>query len=136
MAGKNGKSQLQNFVKGQLHDAQKRWSGLENEAGKILKNLMARGQKSRKEMESLLHKLNAHDLNLLENPTVKRFGKRANKASVEVRKRLDTLHARVIEVSGAASQNQIKEISREINRLSKKVDSLTGKKADRDEVRA
>jgi len=136
MAGKNGKSQLQNFVEGQLHEAQKRWNGLENEAGKVLKNLVARGQKSRKELENLLHKLNAHDLNLLENPTVKQLGKRANKASVEVRKRLDTLHARVIEVSGVASQNQVREISREINRLSKKVDSLAGKKTDRDEVRA
>jgi polyhydroxyalkanoate synthesis regulator phasin len=127
---RNGKSshQLQEFVKDQIHEAQKRWHGLETEAGKVLKNLVSRGQKSRKELGGLLHKLNARDINLLENPTVKQLGKQANRATVAVRKRMDHLQARVLEVSGVASQTQVKEINKEINRLAKRVDSLLGKK--------
>jgi hypothetical protein len=137
MAARNGKShQIQDFVKDQLQEAQKRWSGLEAEAGKVLKNLMSRGQKSRKDLEGIIQKLNAGDLKLMENPTVKQLGRRANKATVEVRKRLDQLQSRVIEASGVASQTQVREITREINRLSKKVDSLLGKKTEKPEMRS
>lgn len=126
--------QLQEFVKDQIHEAQKRWNGLENEAGKVFKNLVSRGQKSRKELESLLLKLNTREINLLESPTVKQLGKRANKATVAVRKRMDQLQARVLQVSGVASQTQVKEINKEINRLAKRVDSLLGKKGASSEM--
>lgn len=143
MAAKESKSpsQLQDFVKGQIQEAHKRLNGLEEEASKVLKNLMARGQQSRREIEELLHKLNAREMKLLEakllkNPTVKQLGKRANQATTELRKQLDRVQTRVLEASGMATQSQVKEINKEINRLSKKVEALLStKKAEKSEVR-
>ena len=120
--------QLQDFVKGQLQEAHKRWSGFEEEAGKVLKNLMARGQQSRQELEDLLKKLNARELKVLESPRVKQLGKRAEQASLELRKRLDRVQAMVIEASGVATLDQVKEINKEINRLAKKVEALSSSK--------
>ncbi len=136
-AGSNG-SNLEGFVKGQLVEAQKRFVGLEKEAEKVLKNLAARGADSRKELEGLLGRINAGEFNPLENPRVQELGKRANQAGAEVKKRLDGLQTRVVEAVGVASQTQVKEINRELGKLSRKLDSLiSGKKpASKSEPRA
>ena len=41
---------------------------------------------------------------------------------MELRKRLDGLQTKVVEAVGVASQSQVKEINRELSRLSKKLD--------------
>jgi uncharacterized protein YukE len=142
---KNGSSsskatttQLETFVKGQLLEAQKRFAGLEKEAEKVLKNLAARGADSRKELEGLLGRINAGEFNPLESERVQQLGKKANQAGAEVKKRLDGLQTRVVEAVGVASQTQVKEINRELNKLSRKLDTLiTGKKpASKSEPRA
>lgn len=151
MAAKNGKGgapaqvqQVQQFVKGQLEEAQKRFAGLEEEAQRVLGNLLERGRESRKELEGLLAKFNAGELKLLENDAVKNWTQRAGQAGTEVRKRVEDLQtrmgefqARVVEAAGVASQSQLKDLSRELHRLSKKVDALVGggKKAAKAEVR-
>ena len=119
---------VQGFLKVQLEEAQKRLTQLEGEAQKVLKQLVARGQKSREEIEALLTKLSAAEL----APTVMR---KANEASVEVKKRLDALQTRVVEATGVASQSQVRAIGKELARLSKKVDSLVTRKG-KPEVRA
>jgi hypothetical protein len=145
MATKNGSkkaaaatNQLETFVKGQLGEAQKRFSGLEKEAEKVLKNLAVRGTESRKELEGLLGRINAGEFNPLESARVKQLGKKANQAGAEVKKRLDGLQTRVVEAVGVASQTQVKEINRELGKLSRKLDALiSGKKpASRSEPRA
>jgi hypothetical protein len=142
---KNGSSKkavaaggIETFVKGQLEEAQKRFAGLEKEAEKVLKNLAARGADSRKELEGLLGRLNAAEFNPLESARVQQLGKKATQAGVEVKKRLDGLQTRVVEAVGVASQTQVKEINRELGKLSRKLDSyLAGKKpASKSEPRA
>jgi hypothetical protein len=50
-------------------------------------------------------------------------------AGSELKKRFDGLQARLIEVTGVASQAQIRELNKELHRLAKKVDALVEKKA-------
>lgn len=125
--------EVQKFVKGQLEEAQKRWALLEDEAQKVVKNLVARGMESRKEIEGLLTRLNGPEQVAAEK--VKELSKRAGEARAELKKRLDGLQTRVVEAAGVASQSQVKAISRELTRLSKKLDTLVGKKP-KPEVRA
>lgn len=124
MAAKNGKAvasaQVQTFLKGQISEAQKALASLETEAEKVLAKIVARSRASRKELEALLPKDLSKDLT-----------KRATKASNVAKKRLDGLQTRVVEAVGVASQTQVREINRELTKLSKKLDAVltTGKKA-------
>lgn len=135
----NGTKQLQGFVKEQVVDVQKRLGAFETEAQKVLENLIARGRESRKEVEGLLQRFNGieklqggieqlRDLTSLDAASVKKIGKRATAATNEVKKRLDVIQTRVVETVGVASQQQVKEINRELVKLSKKLDALAGKK--------
>ena len=127
-------------------DAQKKLMAFETEAQKVLENLIDRGQKSRKEVEGLLQRFNGveklqggieqlRELNPLDAASMKKLGKKANAASQEVRKRIEDLQNKVIEGVGVASQAQVKEINKELIKLSKKLDSLVGKKGAAKEVR-
>lgn len=137
MASKNGKTvQIQDFVRGQITEVQKTFATLETEAEKALKNLLARGQESRKELESLVKRVNTGEFNPLETEAVQNVARKANQAGTEVLKRLDGLQSKVIEATGVASQAQIKELSKEISRLSRKVDTLLNKKGAKPEARS
>ena len=118
---KNGKANLQVFVKEQFADAQKRFAQFEGEAQKVLENLVGRARVSRKELEGFVQGRLDHlkDLRLL--------GK-ANASLSEVQKRLATVQTKVIESVGMASQAQVDQINRELARLSKKLDGMMGKK--------
>src|SRR5437870_3708272 len=107
-------TQVQAFVRTQVEEAQKRILAIEGEARKALDGLLEKGKESRKELEAFLKKFNAKDLKILENPTVKEIGKRAEAAGSELVKRLDSLQSRVIEVSGVASQSQIRQLNKEL----------------------
>lgn len=129
-------SQIQVFVREQLEEAQKRFSTFEADAEKALKHLLARGKEQRKELESFVRRFNANGEALLDAPAVRQISKRANQAGVQVRKRLDHLQARVVQAAGVASQAQVREINRELSKLSKKVESLVHKRASRSEASA
>ena len=118
---KNGKTNLQVFVKEQFADAQKRFAQFEGEAQKVLQNLMGRARVSRRELEGFVQDRLDH---LKDFPL---FGK-ANASLSEVQKRLATVQTKVIESVGVASQAQVNQINRELARLSKKLDGMMGKK--------
>jgi uncharacterized protein YPO0396 len=120
---KNG---VQGFMKGQLNVAQKRLGAFEAEAEKVLKNLIARGQDSRKELDALLERLSAAELKVL-NTSLRELAKRAQDVSQDARKKLEEFQARLFEVAGVASQNQVRALNRQLGKLSKRLDSLTGK---------
>jgi hypothetical protein len=107
--------QVQDFVKEQFEEAQKRIVAIEGEAKKALGNLVAKGKESRKELRGVLKRFNAKDLKFQD------FGKKAEEA-------IDAIQTRLIQVSGVASQSQIKELNKELHRLAKKVDGLLDKK--------
>jgi vacuolar-type H+-ATPase subunit H len=119
----NGKGRnLESFVKQQLEGAQKRIEGLENEAEKVLRDLKARSRGPAREVEKLLGQINPDTL--LENPKVKELGRKATQVRSELRKRLDGFQTKAVEAVGVASQAQVKELNRELSRLSKKLDQI------------
>ncbi|HEX8704935.1 MAG TPA: hypothetical protein VF815_39245 [Myxococcaceae bacterium] len=121
----NGKAQnLETFVKQQLGGAQKRLAGLEQEANKVLRTLKTRSKGSAREMEKFLGKVNSEAEALLDSPKVKELGRKATQVGSEVRKRLDGLQTKAVEAVGVASQAQVKELNRELSRLSKKLDQI------------
>lgn len=113
---------LESFVKQQLEGAQKRFEGLESEAGKVLRTLKARSRGPAREVEKLLGQINPDTL--LENPKVKELGRKATQVRSDLRKRLDGFQTKAVEAVGVASQAQVKELNRELSRLSKKLDQI------------
>jgi hypothetical protein len=55
---------------------------------------------------------------------VKELGRRAVQVRSELRKRLDGIQTKAVEAVGVASQAQVKELNRELSRLSKKLDQI------------
>ena len=121
-------NKLQGYVTEKLEEAKGRFVALERGAGDVLQNLLERGRFQGKDLGHLIEKLTPTEFPLFDAPAVKELGKRATKASTEVRKRLDGLQARVVAASGVASQAQVKEINRELGRLTKKIDALITRK--------
>jgi hypothetical protein len=119
----NGKARnLETFVKQQISGAQKRIEGLEHEAEKVLRNLKSRSRGPAREVEKFLGQINPDTL--LENPRVKELGRKATQVRSELRKRLDGIQTKAVEAVGVASQAQVKELNRELSRLSKKLDQI------------
>jgi len=108
-------AKVQDFVKEQMGEAQKRFQVIEGEAKKAL---------------GKIRRFNAKELKFLENPSAT-----VKAATNEMKKRFDALQTRVMAFSGVATQSQIRELNKELHRLSKKVDALLDKKAKL-EVRA
>jgi len=117
------KNDVQGFMKGQFGIAQKRLVAFEAEAEKVLKNLIARGQDSRKELDALLERLSAAELKVL-NGSLRELIKRAQDVSQDARKKLEEFQARILQVAGVASQTQVRALNRQLSKLSRRVDSI------------
>jgi tRNA U54 and U55 pseudouridine synthase Pus10 len=121
----HGKTQtLETFVKQQIGGAQKRLAGLEHEANKVLRTLKTRSKGPAREVGKFLGKVNTEAEALLDSAKVKQLGRKATQVGTEVRKRLDGLQTKAVEAVGVASQAQVKELNRELSRLSKKLDQI------------
>jgi len=94
------------FVKEQLTEAQKKFSVIQGQAEKTIKEWVAKGQE-------------------IQATTAKRTRAIGHK----VRKQAETFQNRLIQAAGVATQSQIKALTRELSKLSKKVDALVEKKA-------
>ena len=94
------------FVKEQLVEAQKRFAVIQGQAEKTIKEWVAKG----------------HSIQVTTAKRTKALGN-------EVRKQAESFQNRLIEAAGVATQSQIKVLTRELSKLSKKVDALVEKKA-------
>lgn len=119
---KSGLAQVETFLKAQLAVAQKRIEELEGEAQKVLKTVETRGQEAAKEAQVLWGKL--QEGTLLMDPRVVELGKKVDAAGTELKKRLDGLQTKVVEAVGVASQAQLKDLNKELAKLTRKVDAL------------
>jgi len=106
-------AEVQAAVVSQLEDARKRLVTFEKE-------LVKRGRQQQREIEAVLKSVRS-------GKQLKQIEKSATAAGHEVKKRLDGLQDQILGVLGVASRDDIQELSRELARLSKKVDTL-GKK--------
>ncbi len=99
-------SEVPAFVKEQLVEAQKRFAVIQEQAEKTIKEWVAKGQ----ELQATA-------------------AKRTKAIGNEARKQAETFQNRLIQAAGVATQSQIKALTRELSKLSKKVDALVEKKA-------
>lgn len=109
------------FVRMQVEAAEKRLVTFEEEAQRLLKDLISKGKESRKDIRGLLRK--AADLDVGER--AEEWKGKAEKTGTEVIKRLEELQDRALEMIGVASTAQIEGLAHEIQKLARKVDKMT-----------
>ena len=131
---------LPEFLKEPLQAAQARIERLEVDAERVLKDLMDRGRAGRKEFEQIVAKLSKQDwrfpemkhrIEKLRDQGVERaveWRGRAETFRVEAMDRVVDLQGRAIAFLGVASRDQVEELSRELDRLSKKIEKARARK--------
>src|SRR5689334_20342200 len=105
---------IQDFVVGQLEEARKQIVRFEKE-------MVTRGKQQRKELESLISRVKS-------GKEIKALKSQANEVSHEVKHKLEGLQGKLVQAVGVASQSQVKQINKELTRLSKKLETLISKK--------
>ncbi len=126
------------FLKEPLEAAQARLEQLEVDAERVLKDLMDKGRASRKEIEQILARLSKQDWKLpemkqridkLREQGVERAAEwrgRAETFRLEAMERVTDLQGRAIAFLGVASRDQVDELSKEIDRLARKIAKSSG----------
>jgi polyhydroxyalkanoate synthesis regulator phasin len=121
------------FLREPLFAAQARLEHLEEEAQRVLRDLMDRGRASRKDLEHMVHRLSQQDWSLpemrqrleklreqgLERATEWRG--RAENFRVEALERMMELQNRAVAFLGVATREQVEELSKELDRLSRRI---------------
>jgi len=131
-------SKPSDFLRESIEAAQSRLEHFEVEAQRIFKDLMDKGRASRKDLEQMVHRISRQDWSL---PDVKqRFGKlreqgaeraaewreKAESFRSEALERVMDLQSRAVSFLGVATRDQVEELSREIDRLARRI-GKTGK---------
>ncbi len=137
------------FLKEPLEAAQARLEQLEVDAERVLRDLMDKGRASRKEIEQIVARLSKQDWKLpemkqridkLREQGVERAAEwrgRAETFRAEAMERVMDLQGRAIAFLGVASRDQVDELSRELDKLAKKIEKARahkGKKGARGEA--
>ncbi len=141
----NGRSaRVPEFLREPLFAAQARLEHLEVGAQRVLKDLVDRGRAGRKDLEQMVQRLSKQDwtipemkhrLEKLREQGVERAAEwrgRAESFRAETLERMVELQGRAIAFLGVATREQIAELSREIDRLSRRIErSARGRKGGR-----
>lgn len=130
------------FLREPLEAAQARLETLEVDTQRVLKELLQKGKASSRDLGEMMHRLSKQDWHVEQVRTrlEKRLGKlRAqgmelasewgDRARSEAVERLAELQQRVIAFLGVATRDQVQELSKELERLSRKLEK--GKRAKR-----
>jgi DNA-binding transcriptional MerR regulator len=122
------------FLKEPLEAAQGRLEQFEEEAQRLFKDLMDKGRASRKDLEQIVARLSRQDFTLpelkhrlerLRDQGVERAAGLRGKAETwrsEAMERLSDLQARAVAFLGVASRDEVQELSREIDRLARRIE--------------
>ncbi len=121
------------FLREPLNAAQARLEHLEEEAQRVLRDLMDRGRASRKDLEHMMHRLSQQDwsfpemrerLEKLREQGVERaveWRGRAESFRAEALERMIELQNRAVAFLGVATRDQIEELSKELDRLARRI---------------
>lgn len=132
----NTSTKVPEFLREPLEAAQLRLTEFEEEAQKVFKDLMQKGKESRKDFQELLQRLSKQDWTMdelrgrvtkLRVQGMERAQELRGKADAfrsEAMERLEELQTRAVAFLGVASRDQVKELSRELDRLSRRLDKL------------
>jgi polyhydroxyalkanoate synthesis regulator phasin len=122
------------FLREPLEAAQARLEQFEEEAQRVLKDLMERGRASRKDFEHIVQKLSKQDwtfpemkhrIDKLREQGVERAAEWRGKAETfraEALERVMDLQGRAIAFLGVATREQVDEISKELDRLARRIE--------------
>jgi ElaB/YqjD/DUF883 family membrane-anchored ribosome-binding protein len=128
------------FLREPIEAAQARLGQLEEDAERVLKDLMDKGRASRKEIEQIVARLSKQDWKIPEMKhrieklrdqgveTAAEWRGRAETFRAEAMERVVDLQGRAIAFLGVASRDQVEELSRELDKLAKKIAKTAPKK--------
>ena len=128
------------FLREPLVAAQTRLGHFEEEAQRVLKDLMDKGRASRKDLEHMVTRLSKQDwtfpemkhrIEKLRDQGVERATEwrgRAETFRAEAMERVMDLQGRAIAFLGVASRDQVEELSRELDKLARKIAKTSPKK--------
>ena len=129
-----GSIKIPDFLKEPLEAAQVRLEKLEGEAQRVWRDLMLKGRAGRKDLEQIVQRLAKQDWNLLEmRHLVDRLRAQGMERAAEWRGKAETFRAealeRMVELQGkavaflgVATREQVEELSRELERLAKRIE--------------
>jgi polyhydroxyalkanoate synthesis regulator phasin len=122
------------FLREPIVAAQARLEHLEEEAQRVLRDLMVRGRASRKDIEQMVHRLSQQDwsfpemrerIEKLRDQGVERaseWRERAESFRAEALDRMLDLQNRAVAFLGVATREQVQELSKELDRLARRID--------------
>lgn len=114
---------IQKKVKDSIEQAQQKLQVFEEEAQRVMNDLLEKGRAQRKELSALINRVNA--LEILERVPVRELQGKAKGVRKELAGRLEELVERAVTFAGVASVQQVEELSKEITKLNRKLDKLT-----------
>ncbi len=130
----NNRVKMPDFIREPLVAAQARLEAFEEEAQRVLKDLVDRGRASRKDLEHMVQRLSKQDfsfpemrqrLEKLREQSVERAAEWKGKAETfrtEALDRMLDLQSRAVHFLGVATREQVEELSKELDRLAKRFD--------------
>jgi hypothetical protein len=122
------------FLKDPIEAAQVRLGQLEDEAQRVLKDLMLKGRAGRHDIEQIVHKIARQDwtfpemkllLEKLREQGVERAAELKGKAKsvrADALERMVELQGKVVAFLGVATREQVEELSRELERLARRIE--------------
>ncbi|HTN53278.1 MAG TPA: hypothetical protein VML50_12795 [Anaeromyxobacter sp.] len=122
------------FLREPLEAAQARLEHLEEEAQRVLKDLMVKGRASRKDIEQIVHRLSKQDWTFpeMKHRIEKLRGQGAERAAewrdkaetfrAEALERMVELQGKAVAFLGVATREQVEELSKELERLAKRIE--------------
>lgn len=137
----NGRMKVPEFLREPLVAAQARLEQFEEEAQRVLKDLVEKGRASRKDLEQIVTRLSRqewtlpemkHRIEKLRDQGVERASELRGKAESfrsEALERVADLQTRAVSFLGVASREQVAELSKELDRLARRIER--GEKARR-----
>jgi len=130
------------FLREPLHSAQMRLEQLEDEAQRVIRDLMDRGRASRKDIEHIVQRWSKQDWTFPEVKTrLEKLRDQGAERALELKGRAETfreeafervveLQGRAVAFLGVASRTEVEELSKELDRLARRLDRAEkGKKA-------
>ncbi|WP_242345139.1 hypothetical protein [Anaeromyxobacter terrae] len=139
----NGKLKVPEFLREPLVAAQARIGHIEEEAQRVIKDLVVRGRAGRKDIEEIVHRLSRQDFSM---PEVKQrleklrdqgaeraaeWRGRADSFRSEALERMLELQSRAVQFLGVATHEEVQELSRELEKLAKRFEKKGARRVKR-----
>lgn len=125
--GKQGKK-MEAFVRDSIETAQTRLEGMEAEAQKLFQEVSARVQKmSRQDWKELGDQLAR--LRKASREAAEEWKDKAQSFRLDAAQRLEDLQVKALKVLGVASREEVEDLSREINKILRRLDEVQKRRA-------